>query len=150
MIHYLDTSALVKRYVPEVGHEVVTALNGPAVSSALAAVELRSALWRRARSRPAVTDHVRVLLDAFDAAVHSWTPESFRLSLVSVTSDIVAEAGRMVARHDLGSLDAVHLATASVVRRTIDPEVVVAVFDRRLRVALTAEGFALVPALLEG
>jgi predicted nucleic acid-binding protein len=90
-----------------------------------------------------------VLLDAFDAAVHSWSQESFRLSLVSVTSDIVAEAARMVARHDLGSLDAVHLATASVVRRTIDPEVVVAVFDRRLRVALTAEGFALVPALLD-
>lgn len=150
MIHYFDTSALVKRYVPEAGYEVVAALDGPAVSSALAAVELRSALWRRARLRPVITDHVRVLLDSFDAAVHPSAPESFRLSLVNVTGDIVAEAALMVARHDLGSLDAVHLATAVVVRRTIDPEVVVAVFDRRLRVALTAEGFTLVPALLEG
>ena len=52
MIHYLDTSALVKRYVAEPGSDRVQELfrlsPGPAVSR-LAVVETAGAICRRAR-----------------------------------------------------------------------------------------------------
>jgi len=50
-LHYLDTSALVKRYVNEVGSEQIDALMSvePLAVSALVRVEVASVLARRMR-----------------------------------------------------------------------------------------------------
>lgn len=121
MICYLDTSALVKRYVDESRSRVVADIADAMAVSEIARVEVASALWKRAP----------------------------RVQLVRLDQRVVAEAARLVARHDLGSLDALHVATADLVRRVIDPWVIMVAFDRRLRAAAGAEGFPLLPAILE-
>jgi predicted nucleic acid-binding protein len=148
LIGYIDTSALVKRYVDEPGAEIVSALRGPIVVSEIARVELASALWRRGRSGGEVLDAVPVLLRAFEADV--WADDEVvpAVQLVRVDGRVISGAARAVARHDLGSLDALHLATAELVRAAGGEPVVMVAFDRRLRVAAAAEGFALHPPTL--
>ena len=47
---FADSSALVKLYADELGHEAVRALRAPLVVSALARVEVAAAIWRKHRA----------------------------------------------------------------------------------------------------
>lgn len=63
--------------------------------------------------------------------------------IVEVDQDLAEHAAALTLRHDLRSLDALHLAAALV----LPPEgLVVATWDRQLHAAARAEGLAVLPA----
>ena len=113
MILYLDTSALVKLYVEEPGREevenAVQEVRVVAVSE-IGYVEARSALARKEREGSFSPDE-------HDAAVEQlqWDYREVYLSR-PVTGDLIVHAGELAREHGLRAYDAVHLATALVLR----------------------------------
>lgn len=110
-IAYLDTSALVKQYVAEVGSDWVKALlsfdRTPTVfTSHITAVEATCAFARRRREGAlSLEDHATVLT-AFDYDL------KYRYNLVDVDPAVVNLARQLANRHPLRAYDAVQLATA--------------------------------------
>jgi predicted nucleic acid-binding protein len=142
---FADSSALVKLYADEAGHEEVRALNAVAVAQ-LARVEVPSAFWRKQRTGELNASDAQLLTAEFEADYFGTEDERARFAVAAVTSEILDEAARLCARHGLRSYDAVQLATAMAVR-TADPSCTdIAVFDTTLRNAAAAEGFRTIPA----
>ena len=106
---YFDTSALVKRYIDEVGRRQVLQLlrRHECVASAVLPVELRSALRRRVAEGTLEAARVPEILKRVSADRAYWT-------LVEVGAEVLADAGKLVAVHPLRTLDAIHVASAQV------------------------------------
>jgi len=64
-------------------------------------------------------------------------------AVVEVDERLAEHAASLTLRHDLRSLDALHLAAALVLPST---DLVLSTWDRRLHVAAEAEGLELLPA----
>src|SRR5580765_1113197 len=108
---YLDTSALVKRYVAETG--------APAVAAAIAALliratcivaytELRAAFTRALRAG-------RLDVSSHTAAIAQLNADWTTLLVLAVDDACVREAGRLIdahPAHHLRGFDAIHLASA--------------------------------------
>lgn len=140
MTVFADSSALVKFYVPEEGADLVRALDGPLVCSALAQVEVVAALWRKQRMNEVSAEDASVLAAAFTADLKAGALAGRDTVCVNVTTEILDEAARMAARHGLRAYDAVQLATAVVVRPHLGSPVIFACFDENLAAAAHAEG----------
>jgi uncharacterized protein len=106
---YFDTSALVKRYINEVGRRQILQLlrRHEFVASALLPVELRSALRRRVTEGTLEAARVPEILKRVSADRAYWT-------LVGVGTEVLDAAERLVAVHPLRTLDAIHVASAQV------------------------------------
>jgi uncharacterized protein len=111
------------------------------VVSALSLTEVLAALWRKV-GRGELDDEQAATLDrAFIADVRAG-----RFAVLPVADAVVVRSLACVRRHRLRGADAVELASALMAREA-DPAVsTMAVFDRRLRTAASAEGMALLPA----
>ena len=114
--YYVDTSALVKRYVDEAGSDWVRAAlsQSPPPSMILvnlAIVEMTSALARRRRERLLTPAEYTQIQDAF----RSDCLNEYRI--VTAAEGIIDEANRLLERYPLRAYDAVHLATAVVANR---------------------------------
>jgi predicted nucleic acid-binding protein len=136
---YFDSSALVKLVVEEVGSDLAAALwDGcdAALSSRLAYPEVRAALAAAGRNHD---------LDArgLAAALATWEELWAATRPVELSADVERRAGELTAKHPLRGADAVHLASALALGTA---EVVVAVWDRRLHAAVTAEQLMVTPA----
>lgn len=141
---YVDTSALVKRYVAEVGSAWVRRMVARPVhevlyTAALTEVEVRSALHRLLREGR---------LDAAQAQrLTQRVAQHFtrRYQLIRITRTVVAQAGRLVESHPLRAYDAVQLACALTVRRGMSqrgmPPPLFVAADTTLLAAAGAEGF---------
>jgi uncharacterized protein len=119
---YIDTSALLKLVFPEVEVDALVRFlpdDARTVSSTLLLVEARRATLRRAPARLASVD---VLLD--------------RTQLVDV-SDAVIESASRLPEPLLRSLDAIHLATALLIREDVE---VLLSYDDRLLASAAAHG----------
>ena len=138
---FADSSALVKLYVPELGHEVVRALTSPLVISTLARAEVPAALWGKSRTGELSTSDASVLVSAFEFDYHGDNRANSTFAIIAVGESILVEAARYSARHSLRAYDAVQLASV-IAARDADPMVdTFAVFDVKLRAAAIAEGF---------
>jgi len=138
---YFDSSALVKLVVEEPGSDLAAVLwDGcdAALSSRLAYVEVRAALAAAGRNHD---------LDADDLASALRTWEQFWAATrpVELTAAVEHRAGHLAQRHALRGADAVHLASALALDT---PDLVVAVWDRRLHAGATTEQLAVAPATL--
>lgn len=143
MTVFADSSAIVKRYADEAGHEAVRSLVGPVVVSALARVEVVAALWRKQRIGELALDDAGVLIGAFEA---DWAePDPYRAPFVAVqvTTAVLDRAAALVARHGLRAYDGVQLASAVMAREAVGGTVTFAAFDHGLCEAAAREGFAL-------
>ncbi len=112
MILYLDTSALVKLYAVEEGRETVERAveeAGRIVTSAVAYAEARAALARKLREGVFSEGEHREAVAALD---EDWRT----LEVLSVTENVARLAGDLAERHALRGFDAVHLASALLVR----------------------------------
>lgn len=117
---YIDTSALLKLIKPEAGSEAVAAFlheETELVSSALLAVEARRGALRNA---PEKLPRLDILLT--------------RIDMVEISAPIIESASRLPDPL-LRSLDAIHLATALLIREEID---VLLTYDERLTEAARA------------
>jgi uncharacterized protein len=128
---YLDTSAIVKLIRPELeSDELAQWLNARhtehVVTSKLAEVEVRRALWRDEPMRLAAAPSVLAHLDRLD-----------------IDDAVLATAGAYPFPH-LRSLDAIHLATADQLVASGKTISAFVTYDRRL--AITAAELGLVAA----
>ncbi len=112
MIVYLDTSALVKLYIDEAGAPIVRRAAREAelmATSEIAYVEMRAALARRHREGDlSARGHRRVL-----ESLHADWAEMFVLSLGGA---LIKDAGNVAERYRLRAYDAIHLASALLLR----------------------------------
>ena len=113
LLAYVDTSMLVKRYLPEIGSEELEArlvAEQPVlVVSELAEVELSSALRRRLREGFIDKSYFDDALDGFRQDI-----DRGGLRLIALDRACLHRAVSLVRRLDapLATLDALHLATA--------------------------------------
>jgi len=143
---FADSSAIVKLYADEPGHEEVRALAAVAVAQ-ICRVEVPAALWRKHRIGELEAENARVLTGEFEADYYGTGEEDPRFVVVGTTVEILDRAARLCATHGLRSYDAVQLSSAMATRRA-DPECSgMAAFDSSLRTAASAEGLELVPAV---
>lgn len=106
---YFDTSALIKRYVEELGRREVLGLlrKNNCVVSAVLPVEVQSALRRRLAESTLDTKRVSATLKRLNADRAFWT-------VIDVSSDVLATAETLTAAHPLRALDAIHVASAKL------------------------------------
>ncbi|MSQ14501.1 MAG: hypothetical protein EXR50_01370 [Dehalococcoidia bacterium] len=99
-LHYVDTSALAKRYLLEPGTPWVNALlvSEPFAISHLAIVELGSVLARR-------TQEGAISPDTRDATFRTFLSDKERLVVIELSLEVVLEAATIL-------LDALHVASA--------------------------------------
>ena len=133
---YLDTSALVKLHVDEEGSDLVREAVGQAEltsTARIAYVEARAAFVRRRHTRElAPVDFRRVVRD-LDA---DWS----RYLRIDVTEPLIRLAAQLAERHGLRAYDAIHLASACMVRDRLAASVIFACWDSSLEAAAHREG----------
>lgn len=135
MIAYFDASALAKRYVDETASDLVEGwLTRPVVAtSRWTHVEILSALSRRCREgmlSPLQRNQTAAAL-AEDLA---------GFVVVELTSELIAGADGILARHALRAGDSIQLASALVLRQRTGHPVTFHGFDARLNAAAIQEG----------
>jgi predicted nucleic acid-binding protein len=133
-MRYFDSSALVKRYVRERGTAKVQRLltSDVAVTCRLSAIEIASALARRAREG-AFSDTAR------DRAVAAFDADLASMIVVELTAPIVARAQALVRRHALRAGDAIQLASCLYIREALGEDTSFVAFDDRLADAARLE-----------
>ena len=144
--YFLDTSALVKRYVPEIGSDWILSITDPATDNDLAIsqitwVEVHSAFARRLRDRS-------VSAQRFDLIVQK-VREDFEneYRVIDVDQTLIETATELVIQHPLRAYDSVQLASALRFQSTTllsQPEtrVIFVSADNRLLDIAESEGLA--------
>lgn len=137
---YFDSSALVKRYVDEIGSGVVRrrAAWDRVFTSRLTEVEVVSAVHRRVRQGSISASDRDEALSRFES---DWR----LIRSVEVTTDILDAAKTLLARHPLSAADALQLASALFLRQELQVPVEIVVFDGRLTDAAREEGLTTWP-----
>ncbi len=132
MMLYLDTSALVKRYVDEEGSLEVRAAMGEArgwATCRVGYVETARALMRSAK----------------DVAVERFQADWSAFNVVELDMEVAEDAAELAVAARLRSLDAIHLASALAID---DRRLTVATWDARLHEAARERGLTLLPESL--
>lgn len=110
-IYFVDTSALVKRYVTEIGSDWMKAVTDPEsdnkiILSRITWVELISALARLQREGKVDPKDVSTTIQAFR---YDWETQ---YQLVEVDKELIEAAGELVQKHPLRAYDSIQLASA--------------------------------------
>lgn len=137
MILFLDTSALVKIYIAEPGSERMreaVAREEPKAASVLAFAEIHATFARRRREELLLATELEQLRLGF---ADDWE----QLTQVQVGAAVLNLVPALCGRHPLRGADAVHLASALLLREE-GLEVLFACSDRNLLGAAVVEGLA--------
>ncbi len=141
MILYLDSSALVKRYVVEAGSQQVgeaIAAAELAGTSVITRVEVAAALAKAVRVSALAHDDARSALQTFR---NEW-PDLVRLRLSELT---MSRADEFAWEYGLRGYDAVHLAAASLWQDALGERVAFMTYDRKLWNAVAPAGLTAIP-----
>jgi predicted nucleic acid-binding protein len=106
---YLDSSALVKRYVQEAGSKAVTSRfeRGETIyTSVLSFAEVHAAIGRKYRDRELNISEKEKLVDEFQA---DWL---FSLNILELTAHTMSALPTLCEQHFLKASDAIHLSAA--------------------------------------
>ena len=146
MILYLDSSALVKRYVQEQGSQAV----GDAIAAAqltgtaiITRAEVGAALAKAVRTSALTREEALACLGRFQ---QDWP----RLVRTRVGEPTVARAEQLAWQYNLRGYDAVHLASALLWQESLSESVTMAAFDHALWKAASQAGLIAYPAELIG
>jgi predicted nucleic acid-binding protein len=137
---YLDSSAIVKRFVLEKGTPYVRHLftqHQPIGTSTVAYVEVHSALARLRRQS---------LLSAsqYDSLSGNFDVEFDRCHVINLTDEVAGIARRLAGKHSLRALDLIHLASAVHLYEHFGSHLSFAGADRELLRAAAEEGIQIV------
>ena len=141
MIAYLDTSALVKRYIDEIGTSQVLEIwrmSERVATSPVAFAETLSALHRRRRESSTAIERIRVALEMFRS---EW-PGFLK---IEVSDELNTRLVALVERHPLRGFDAIHLASAMQLSDAVPDDMVFVCADRRLTEVAHNEGLRVLP-----
>lgn len=125
---YLDSSALLKRYLVELGTpETRQVIEKAAVQSTtvVSRAEVAAALAKTVRTETLTQKEARSALETFR---RDWT----YFSQQQVTDEVLARAERLAFEDGLRGYDAVQLASAIVWQQGLGEDVTFATFDRQL------------------
>ncbi|MCX6064964.1 MAG: type II toxin-antitoxin system VapC family toxin [Chloroflexi bacterium] len=141
MILYLDTSALVKRYVMETGSKEVNILIEQAET-------VGSAMLTRVGMASALAKAVRMNWVEAQDAENAWQDflahwQSF--ARLSVTPVLVERASRLAWEYGLRGYDATHFAAALLWQETLEMPITLATYDRELWLAANKAGMEVWP-----
>jgi hypothetical protein len=135
---YFDSSALVKLVVQETGSDLAAELwDGcdAALASRLAYPEVRAALAAAGRNHDLSDDDL-------DTAEEAWEQFWAAVRPVELTEAVERHAGQLARSYVLRGADAVHLASALAIG---DPELIIAVWGRRLHSGAATAGLHIAP-----
>ncbi len=138
---YLDTSALLKAFIAEEGTAEVRAWMQAAdvhASSGITALEIASALARL--SREGATK-------AAIAKAHAGFEAAWKDFAQVEVDEVLGQAARLVSKHPLRSLDAIHLASALRIQSS-GHDIEFACSDDRLSAAARVEGLKVLPPIM--
>lgn len=141
MIVFFDTSAMMKRYLAETGSDAVAELWSDAsliVASHLLYAEMLATFARKRREEPKNATTIAQMQDAFHADFQTMTR-------IAIDDDVHRRVDDLLGRHPLRGADAVHLASAVLVRDVLQEQVTFACADARLVEAARAEGLLIAP-----
>ncbi len=141
MILYLDTSALIKRYITEPGSKEITVMikQAEAVGSTLLTqVEMASALAKAVRMDWVESHDAKLAWQEF---LSHW--ESF--AQIPVTVGLMERATQIAWEYGLRGYDATHFASALIWQELVEIPVTLATFDRELWLAAKKAGMAVWP-----
>ena len=144
MILYLDASALVKRYVTELGTKEVLTLTAAAeavATSLVSRAEVAAALARAVRL--GVLDQ-----ESGQRAQRRFSRDWADIVRVPVGEALVSRAETLAWAHALRGYDAVQLASALTWQDSIGQDIVLATFDRQLWDAAPQAGVQVWPGKL--
>ena len=133
MITYFDTSSLLKFIIKEIGSEEnlnIWNFSDEKVCSQLTRTEMHSALMRKVREGSISASAMRARLNAMDKLFAD-------VILVDITSDVIDASCELVKEFPLKSADAIHLATALMVRADLFSS-----SDKKLCAAASESGIA--------
>ena len=136
MIAYLDSSVLLRKVLGQAGELREWATIRTGVASALAETECLRTL-DRFRLRAALSD--RELARRREAVFRLLE----RLEVIDVTAAVLARAAQPLPT-ELGTLDAIHLATALLWREQSGGDLVMATHDATLAMAARASGLPVI------
>jgi uncharacterized protein len=139
-VNYLDTSALVKRFVSEAGSNEVQSLmigSEPVASATIAYAELYSGLTRRHREGALSQRQYRL---ACRRVERDW----MALVKIELGAEILSLARGLIQRHALRAFDAIHLASALGLQAATNEAVTFVAADQRLLQAAAGERLATV------
>jgi len=139
-VTYLDTSALVKRFVLEPGSAEVQGLltrGAPIASATIAYAELYSGLTRRRREGGLSQMQYQLACRRFET---DW----MALVKVELGAEILNAARGLIQRHGLRAFDGIHLASALELQAAAGEAVTFVAADQRLLQAAGAERLATV------
>lgn len=128
MIAYLDSSALVKRYVEEAGSSEVAELLEQAElvgTAVITRVEVAAALSKAIRARSLSREEA-------DAAFRAMQLDWESLVRLQLTELLISRAAWLAWQHGLRGYDATHLAAALLWSEMLGEPIAVATYDRQL------------------
>ncbi len=140
MTAYLDSSALIKRYVRERGSAVVHRLfesHSPLLVSSIALAESLAALARK-------RDDGSLREGGYRRARRAMTEEWRALSVVALSEEVQRVVAALLDRVAVRGMDAIQLASALWVRERVDPALRFFCSDRRLGDAAAREGLQVI------
>ncbi len=114
-------------------------------ASALARVEVPAAIWGKVRMEELEPVDAGTLVQEFEADFFGTEEEPPRFAVLAVAMAVLDDAAARAAAHGLRAYDAVQLASAIAVHQADGDCYSLACFDRDLRDAAAACGFALIP-----
>ncbi|MEW6324882.1 MAG: type II toxin-antitoxin system VapC family toxin [Nitrospirota bacterium] len=132
---YLDTSALIKRFVAEKGSGVVRSLVGrkePVATAKIAYVEVFAGLARKRREGHLSANRHALICRQFERDWQAYIR-------VDLMDQVLMLARDLIRRHPLRGFDAVHLASAMMLKNETREPVVFAAADEQLLRAAKAE-----------
>ncbi|CBE68768.1 MAG: type II toxin-antitoxin system VapC family toxin [Candidatus Methylomirabilis oxygeniifera] len=134
-MNYLDTSALIKRFVAEKGSPLVQSLvkrEGPIATAKIAYAEVYAGLTRKLREGHLSDVQYGLAYRQFEADWQAYIR-------VELHDDILFLARDLIRQHPLKGFDAVHLASAISLKNALGEDITFAAADERLLRAAEAE-----------
>jgi predicted nucleic acid-binding protein len=140
---YLDTSALVKRYVEEYGSEDV--LDWMELANTIGTGLITRAEVAAAISRAMKMDHFteQASIKALDRFRKDWTG----FHRIPINEELIARADFLACQHGLRGYDAVHLAAVLIWQEALMQPVTLATYDQELASAGRKSGLNILPKI---
>ena len=143
IFYYADSSALVKRHIPEIGSawiekEFDSTSGNRVITSKLTIIEVLSAMKRRQREASiSIAEYAKFSSDFLDLAQNDYR-------IFELTDAVLLEAQRLLETHPLRAGDAIQLASALLANAQLQsanlPALIFLASDARLLTAAADEG----------
>ncbi len=134
-MNYLDTSALIKRFVAEKGSPLVQAIvtrKGPVATAKIAYAEVYAGLRRKSREGHLSEGRYAMSCRQFERDWQAYIRVDLRDEILLLARDLIQ-------RHPLRAFDAIHLASALSLSSALGEDITFAAADERLLRAAAAE-----------